>query len=231
MKKSLVLESCIKITKQNITPKRVLFEGVCFHLNKDVVRKIAAAKINREQLYLSSSLLADWRYYALFAREGDVQSGLKFSTYYQQQNSEKLMIRSMICLDGDAINQICSDCLENQALARQILAAHYWLIEQMIVQLSVGLKYSLNLIAWLLCLPIAIAIILAKFKLFNSLNSLYFLALLPIVWLLQQGIKHLLPLLFKYLRHWLWEQLLFGVFSRRQRTQKIALDILAIIGF
>ncbi|MGK7878248.1 MAG: hypothetical protein AB4426_34575 [Xenococcaceae cyanobacterium] len=230
LSRPLVLESCIEITRENITRKRVVFHGVCFHLNQDSLRKVEQAKENNCQLNLAPLLLADWRYYALVDRQSLLQSGLTFCTYYQQDDSEEAMMRSVISLDGNIIHQISSDCLKNSEFSRQITSAHYWLIEQLLLKLRLEVQGWLNWLSWSLSLLILAAVLLLNLEQLTPINPIMLLALLLMCWLLQWGIKRLLGWLLPLLRRWLLRELLFGLFSRRQRTRKIVWDILGRMG-
>jgi hypothetical protein len=199
----LDLEPYIKIEKENITPKRELFHGIRFILDKDVLKTIQQAQQMGRHLDISPSLLADLRYYALTDGENRLQSGLTFFTYYLRGGAEEALMRSVISTDGDIFHQIKSECLERPNFCYQIAAAHYWLIEQLLGQLCLGtlprlkqLKQlkQLKWLSWGLSLLIVAAIVILYLPQLIQLNP--WLVLLPLVmlWLLQVILQHLLRL-------------------------------------
>ena len=225
------LKSCIQIIKESITQKQLLFHGVSFHLNHDILQEIEQAKLNNYQLKLSPALLIDWRYYALFNQYSNLQSELTFSTYYQQGKSKEAMMRSVISFNGEVLHQISSNCLQNSELTEQITSAHYWLIEQLLDKLKLRLKRAswLNWFSWslsILIVTLTMLFHLDKFQMYPLMLIFPFL----MCWLLQWGIKRLLRLFLPSFHRWFLRQLLFGLFSRQQQTQQKALGILEKIG-
>ncbi|NES84690.1 MAG: hypothetical protein F6K10_26610 [Moorea sp. SIO2B7] len=230
-----VLDSFIQITTENITPQRDIFHGVCFHLNQESLSEIQQAKANKREVSISTFLLTDLRYYTLFDQENNIQSGFNFSTYYQHHNSEEAMIRSVISLDGSIMQQIRRDCLEDSEFALQIASAHQWLIEQLLGKLRLKIQIKVESwvywLSWVVSLLIVVMTVVLNLKHFMSMHpSLMIIAPLLMCWLLQEGIKRLFRLVFPSLRLWLFRELLFGRFSRRQKMQKMALGVLGRIG-
>lgn len=229
----LNLEGCIQIEQERITRSRVLLDGIRFNLNKDILHRINQAQESGYRLDIAPKLLADWRYYALIDTENRWQSGLTFSTYYRVGESNLVLMRSMIGLDGEIIQQIRSDCLERPKFCRQIAAAHYWLIEQLLSQLPLGrlakLNQLLKVICWLVALLMLVIMVIAFIPLFLE-NPWLVLIALAIAGLLQLGLQRLVWLFFPAIRRWVWRQILSGLLSPKPSSKKMAKGMLAWLG-
>ncbi|MBZ8183151.1 hypothetical protein [Oscillatoria salina] len=226
----MVLESCIEIVKEKITRKRVVFHGVNFYLSEAYLEQIELARETGAKLNLSRPFLTDWRYYALFDEQNRFQSGLTFSTYYEQGNSNIPLMRSVISLDGDILHQIANDCLSLPDFALKITSAHYWLIEQLLAQLRLEAQNWLNWFSWGLSLIIVAVTVLGNLEKLLPINPITLLAPLLMAWLLQVGIKRLLLLILPHFRRWLLRQLLFGMFSQSPQKRKFVLRLLGRLG-
>ncbi|MEC4983045.1 MAG: hypothetical protein SAJ37_05190 [Oscillatoria sp. PMC 1068.18] len=226
----MALESCIEIIKEKITRKRVVFHGVNFYLSEAYLEEIEVARKTGTKLNLSRPLLNDWRYYALFDEQNRLQSGLTFSTYYEQDNFNIPLMRSVISLDGDIFHQVAHDCLSLPDFALKISSAHYWLIEQLFVQLRLEAQNWLNWFSWGLSLIIVAVTVLGNLEKLLPINPITLLAPLLMSWLLEVGIKRLLLLILPRLRRWLLRQLLFETFAKSPQRKKLVLEILGRLG-
>ncbi|MFW6358100.1 MAG: hypothetical protein ACOC0N_02620 [Chroococcales cyanobacterium] len=229
----LVLESCVEVIKEKVTSRRVEYHGVRFLLDKDALLKIEQAKATRQKLEISDNLLSDFRYYVFFSPQAHLQSGFTFLTYYSEPNSSEILIRSVISLDGEVIQQVRGDCLKDPQFALKITSAHYWLIDQLLGQLR--RRKSLlwvEIVAAILSVIIVFLSVLLNLDTFFALHPLirYFGALLMALFL-QLGLKYLILFLLPTFSMILLRQLFFGRFSHRERNRKMALKILARIGF
>lgn len=223
----LNLEPYIKVDQEKITRKQVLFHGIRFNLDKDILQKIQQAQQTGRHLHISRELLTDLRYYALFEGDNHLQSGLTFCTYYLRSGSEEALMRSVISTDGDIFHQIKSDCLERPNFCRRIASAHYWLIDQLLSQLRLRAFLRLNQLSWGLSLLIVAVMVIPFVQLLMEVNP--WLLLVPVVmsWLLQVVLKHLLRLLSPTIGRWVLRKLLSGLVSRKPLEKNIAKGILA----
>ena len=223
----LNLDPYIQVDKEQITRKRVLFHGIHFHLDKDILRSIQQAQETGRPLEISHQLLADLRYYALIDGESRLQSGLTFCTYYLRGGVEEALMRSVISTDGDIIHQIKSDCLERPKFCYTIASAHYWLIDQLLSQLRLRVLLKVNLLSWALSILITAGTVIPYIQ--QLMQSSPWMLLTPVVmsWFLQVGLKRLLMLLLPSVGRWALRQLLARLLSQSLLDKKIAKGILA----
>ena len=173
----------------------LLWNGICFNLDKFSLAAIERAKTDNSQLYLSPKQQADLRCYILFEGQNYL-----FSTYYE----EEAIVRSLIFFDGEIIHQISNNSLEEVEFVGKITTAHYWLIEQIIEQVNFDsdsgiAKGWLNLLPWgLSCLIVLITVLINLAQFLSLPFWLILLAPLLMCWLLQLGIKRLLRKLLPY---------------------------------
>jgi len=223
----LNLDPYIQVDKEQITRKRVLFHGIHFHLDKDILTSIQQAQETGRPLEISHQLLADLRYYALIDGESRLQSGLTFCTYYLRGGVEEALMRSVISTDGDIIHQIKSDCLERPKFCYTIASAHYWLIDQLLSQLRLRVLLKVNLLSWALSILITAGTVIPYIQ--QLMQSSPWMLLTPVVmsWFLQVGLKRLLMLLLPSVGRWALRQLLARLLSQSLLDKKIAKGILA----
>lgn len=229
-RQNLAIASCIQIEVERISRSQVLFHGVRFTLDKESLHQIQQAQQMGDSLKLSRQLLTDLRYYALIDDENRWQSGLSFCTYYQRGNSQEALMRSVIGMDGDIIHQIQRNCLERPNFSRQISAAHYWLIEQVMRQLRFGeyvpLTGLINVFAWGLALLIALLLVIPFIPVF--LNNLWMvIAVLVMVGLFYIGFRRLLYLLRPTARRWIMRRIMAGFLSSKPRSKRLAKRLLS----
>lgn len=226
----LNLEGCINLDQERISRSRALVHGIRFTLDNDSLQDIQTARKTGCRLYVPRDLLADLRYYTLIDWENRLQSGLTFCTYYRRGESEEALMRSVISLEGDILHQIRSDCLEHPNFCQALAAAHYWLIEQLMAQLSLGaflpLNLLLNLLSWGLALLITAVIVILFIPAF-LINPWLLIAPVLGVWLLQLALQGILRLFVPTFRPWLLRWMLSGLLSHKPGSTQIARRILA----
>jgi hypothetical protein len=205
------LETWIEPITETIGGGRVIFHGVHFHLDPPLVQVITNFRHRQQLLSLPTPLLNALRQYSLNNGQGNLQTGLTFCTYCQQQP----VIKSYIALDGEMIHQIHHRFLATPESAIATLKAHHWLIEQILTQLSWQKSPLLQRISWLLA---GLGMILSLF----FLPPFLWLFILPFWWLLQRGIQSLVRLA---LQHWIWRQLLRGRVSRQHLAWRLLRSI------
>jgi predicted RND superfamily exporter protein len=170
--KAINLDKQIEVVEETDSQGLVVFRFVSFKLDKNSVNKILNARSQGEKLYLGRDLLDDLRTCALSEGEhkdggNRLQSGMTFCTYYQKNgdtSANKILMRSAISLDGDIINQVRKECLNNPQKSLAIATAHHWLIAQITQQISIkSVSYQyLEWKIWAIALGVAVvALILA----------------------------------------------------------------------
>ncbi|MGK7935549.1 MAG: hypothetical protein AB4206_07065 [Xenococcaceae cyanobacterium] len=220
-----MLDSCIYINQERISPRRIIPNGVRFYLNQDYLREIKQAQAKKLKIQLSPYTLADFRYYILVERQSNIPSEITFSTYYQQDTQEIAKIKSTISVEGKVCQYICHDDWKNHQLLQTIINAHYWLIEQMFNQLPLEKKKHSKWLSWYIALILTILVSPFILFLLDLSNVVKLLTILLLLLLWQELTKSFLIV---YLRRWILSQLLFGVFSYRSKNRKIGFDLLAI---
>jgi hypothetical protein len=218
-----MISECIEIKQTRLTRRFIVPQSINFHLNKAYLHKIDLAQLNKQKLFLTSTLLADLRYYALLAQHNCLQSGLIFRTYYQEQEQEIAILESVISLDGKIIQKIRGDYLSSFSLLQNLTSAHYWLITEMLQQLPLMSKNNFKWLSWGLALPITILIGYFLFFLFDITFSIHFLMLIIVFLLLKKQLKFYL---FYYLYNIVLHQLLFGIFAEKSNKRKIGFALL-----
>lgn len=222
----LNLEGYIQVDKEKITRRRMLFHGIRFHLDKDVLKQIQQAQEAGYSLEISPELLADLRYYALTNGENRLQSGLTFCTYYLRNDSQEALMRSVISIDGDIIHQIKHDCLEHPNFCRTLVAAHYWLINQLLGQLRMRAFLKLNQLSWGLSVLIVVVTMIPYIK--QLIQASPWTLLMPVVmsWLLQVVLRRLLRSFLPIMSRWILRRVLSGLLSSKPLEKRIARGIL-----
>lgn len=226
-RRALNLEAYIQFEQERITRSRVVFHSIRFNLDKDVLQTIQYAQETGRRLDISRQFLADLRYWALIDPENRLQSDLTFYTYYLEGGSPEALMRSVISTDGEILHQIKSDCLEHPDFCRQIAAAHYWLVDQLLSQLRVGAWINVDRLVRVLSWFIAGAIALPFVPVLIEVNPWLLLPLVLIAWLLQRGLQSLLLSLFPSFVRWTLRHLLSGLLSHKPWERKIAKGIFA----
>jgi hypothetical protein len=83
------------------------------------------------------------------------QSGFTFNSYYQ--STENILMQSTILFDGDIIQKISQDLINNED-ASKIVNSHYWLTEQV----TKCLRINLNSVYWFVSAMFPAAVIIWK---------------------------------------------------------------------
>ncbi|MEQ8463182.1 hypothetical protein [Coleofasciculus sp. E1-EBD-02] len=228
-RQNLAIASCIQVEVERISRSQVLFHGVRFTLDKEILHQIQQAQQMGDSLKLSRQLLTDLRYYALIDDENRWQSGLTFCTYYQRGNSQEALMRSVIGMDGDIMHQIQRNCLERPKFSHQISAAHYWLIEQIMGQLRLGtflpLTRLINGLALGLALLIAMLLVIPFIPVFLK-TPFMLIAALVMIGLFFFGFRHLLHLLRPTANQWIIRRILGGFLSSKPGSKRFAKRLL-----
>lgn len=224
---ALNLEPYIQFEQERITRSRVVCYSIRFNLDQDVLQTIQYAQELDRRLDLSPQFLADLRYWTLIDPENHLKSDLTFYTYYQREGFSEALMRSVISLDGEVLQQIKSNCLENPDFCRQIASAHYWLINQLVCHLRLGALINVKRLAWVVSWIIAVAIAVPFIPLLIEINPWLLLALVLMVWLLQRGLQNLLLSRSSSFTRWTWRRLLSGLLSHNSLEHKIAKGMLA----
>jgi hypothetical protein len=228
---SINLDNKIQVEEVKNEQGLILFRFIRFNLDKASVKAILSAKARGQNLKISKSLLTQLRYFALSDgenRQGKnrFQSGLTFCTYYhkpgQLQESENIVMRSVISLDGDIIHQIQRDALETPKKCLAIASSHYWLINQLLNQLRITSTLWLNWVSWGISLLLVAAMIIPYAGRLMQINLLTLLIPLLMSWLFQHGIKRLLRSTSASMGSWALRQLLLRFLSPKPFEKKIA---------
>lgn len=131
-----------------------------FDLDAETVERLQAAIAHQETLEIPRERIAQLRQSAIWGDRDRqfLQSGLTFCTCYPVLRRSQatpgcpptteglprtIVLRSVISLDGDILNQIHSSYLAHPNY-RNIAAAHYWLIAQLTDQLDISLGQYLE---------------------------------------------------------------------------------------
>lgn len=220
----MILDAEVQLVTEKMTRQRVIIHGVRFDLTSATLHKVIQGKETGNLPQFSKYLLTNLRYHALVGFPYKLQTGLTFSTYYEQ--GQFPLVKSSISLDGNIVHQICRDCFTSYEFAYQITAAHYWLTSQLLKQLPLRENIRLNLIAWLISLLIAILTLPLYLPFLTSITSFGWVMLLLGIWLLRVVIQYLLQWLFPSLQSWLLRQLLFGFLGRWEKGKQVGWRIL-----
>lgn len=220
----MILDAEIQLVTEKITRQRVMIHGVRFHLTSATLQEIMQAKQTGDLLQIPKTLLTNLRYYALLGYPYRLQTGLTFSTYYEQ--GQFPLVKSSISLDGNILHQICRDCFTSDEFAYQITSAHYWLTSQLLKQLPLQGKIKFHLMAWLVSLLIAIALLPFYLPTLTQMTSLGWGMLLLGIWLFKIVLQYILQWLFPLLQGWLLRQLLFGFLGRWETGKQLGWRIL-----
>lgn len=115
-----------------ISGRRVILHGICFYLDRATIDEILKAKASRTKLdftpvlpnAIPTGVQLDWRNF--------LESGLKFSSYYQQGDTAEVFIQSLIAFDGEIRHQVSTTCLNDPQFAFKLISAHHWAVEQLL---------------------------------------------------------------------------------------------------
>lgn len=197
-----------------------------FHLNELVIKSLDQVRSNGDRLNIPprhlSRLLVPLREVALIERgsEPRFQSGLTFKSYYvsPQERKGQFVVRTVVSLDGDIINQIHQDLIA-EPYCLDLVQVHYWLIDQLLAYLRVKTTQLIDRLAWTIAIlivwiPTLMGVMINY--LIDPQQTIKFLVLevfLPFLLagfltiFVQKLVKKLLILFSPRLRCWAFEQL------------------------
>ncbi len=210
---SLALASPLSLIAERIRCEEGQF---MFDLDAETVARIQEAIAQQETLLLSRERIAQLRQSAIWDDRDRqfLQSGLTFCTCYPVQRRSQatpgcpptaaglprtIVLRTVVSLDGDILNQVRSDYLAHPD-CRAIAGAHYWLVAQLTDQLDISLSQYLEsrvgrLLRLLPWTPVVYSILHQgqQFTLesFGTWASQAFLEL-GLAWVLQVGLQWLI---------------------------------------
>lgn len=239
-KEDIKIDPYIKVEEVKDKQGRVVFRFIRFNLNGNILKKILDFKQTGQKLYISKNIKTQLQYCVLsdgenWYKQNRFQSGLTFCTYYELSSqtieyvSEKMVMRSVVSFDGEIINQIRRDCLEDAESGVAIATAHHWVLQQLLNQLNFRINVPslwLKLIPWGLSLLIVlvVSIILLATNLIPV--PLTLLLMLVILVLLQYLFRRLLPLYKPLLRRWIARQFLSNFLSANSQDKNQAKSML-----
>lgn len=223
----LHLERYIRFLKERKPDRRVIYHGIHFHLNEEILEQIQEARSQGRSLFIKPKFLADLRYYLLFDEYSALYCGIDVSTHYLENNNntETTVVRSLISLDGDILYQIDRRYLAQTEIAIALTTAHYWLIEQLLGKLKLEGKLLLNLLSWLLSISTIIPY-LVQFWEQNKLNLLALISMSLSSWIIQTIWRYFLKFLMGQIWRFVLTQMLSGGLSKNYRLKKFIVGIL-----
>ncbi|MGB5633415.1 MAG: hypothetical protein WBM44_10615 [Waterburya sp.] len=238
------INSCIQVEEARISHRVIRSHQVHFRLNSELIRQIERVKENNHKLVLSSTNLANLRYYALLNAPLE-QMGLiypwssaklsffqrstfTFATDYLFPNSQQplTVFRSVIDLEGKISQQIHQDLWQNPQLLPRISQAHYWLILEILSQLP--LKHK-NQYLWLVLAYSSITVSMISLVIYYYFNLSYLLNLaicISIILILNISLK---KIIIKQLKSLIIYHLMDGFLGKSIKVRRIGLQILNFI--
>ena len=218
-----LINSCLRIEQQRISRRRSIPDHISFDLNQDILSQIITLRNSQQKIYFSADHLAELRYYFLLNSSKESGLGITFKTHYQKQEEKITIVKSVIHLSGKAEQYIRSDALASQ----EIIDTHYWLIEQILNQISLKHKKHKSVLLWSL---LGLIIIFIAPLIFFFLPLVFWGKVLLLLILIAIVLSALPYLLKRYLSSWVLDQLLFGIFSYSPKRRKIGLNLLNTFG-
>ena len=223
----LHLERYIRFFKERRSDRRVVYHGIRFHLNDEVLAQIQQARSQGRSLFIKPKFLADLRYYLLFDEYSALNCGINVSTYYIEENHEETVVRSLISLDGDILYQMDRRYLEKPELAIALTSAHYWLVEQLLRKLQLEGKLWLSILSW----GLSLFSIPYLWELFNPDGLDIKLILMSLSYLVIQRLsRYLLRVILNSIWRFLLKQMMTGELSQNYRLKQIILGLLRRLG-
>ncbi|NEO84265.1 MAG: hypothetical protein F6J87_08430 [Spirulina sp. SIO3F2] len=210
----LRLDRAIRVIKERVSPQQTLCHGISFHLDSASLSRVHLAQARQQKLHITRNFLNSFRQYVLFDPQGHLQTGVTFLTFYQFGEHERPLLKTFLSLDGDIIHKIAEECLQDERLAQDLTAAHYWLIQQLFRRLQLEVQQFLDRLSWGSTAVMVGGYWLSQWQQFlqaDPRQKLIELALtVGVSWLLkllvQQGLRWIAP--------WLQRQLVRRLFPR-----------------
>jgi len=197
------------------------FSGINFHFNSQIIAKIEQARQRGHGLHISRKLQTKLRCCSLIGLESYLQSGLSICTYYQQEDREEAVIKSLLSPDGDIMHQISSYYLHHHQLCTQITSTHYWLMQQLTLHLAWQRTRLGDYLAWLVAILAMLGLLVAYPQgIFTNLMALGIVILLT--WGLQKLCKVMFGLGTRALDNWAIAQFLILSSSSQLWQQEMA---------
>ncbi len=193
------------------------FSGINFHFNPQIIAKIHQAQQRGHRLHVSKQLQTQLRCSALLGIESYLQSGLSICTYYQEEDREEPVIKSLLSPDGDMLHQVCGYYLNHQ----QITSAHYWLLQQLTRHLAWQQTRIVNILAWSIAVLIILGLLLAYPQGITT-NILAWGIVILVTWGLQKLLKFIFRFQSEHLEQWAIAQFLSLSTSPQPGQQKMA---------
>lgn len=144
----LKLDRAIRVIKERVSSRQTLCHGISFHLDSASLSRVRLAQARQQKLHITRSFLESFRQYVLFDPQGHLQTGVTFFTFYQLGEQEHPLLKTFLSLDGDIIHKIAADCLQDERLVQDLMAAHYWLIQQLFQRLQLQIQQFLDRLSW-----------------------------------------------------------------------------------
>ncbi|MGB3692441.1 MAG: hypothetical protein WA896_09280 [Spirulinaceae cyanobacterium] len=227
---TLILDDYIQVVKEKDENKQEVIYGLNLNLNPEIISIFKEVPPSTITIKVSKELLNNFRYYALFGQGNSFNTGMTFSSYYQQEQFSQPVIRSFISLDGDIIQQVSNDCLASPRFNLDIIRTHCWLINCLIAELRLDITNKLNGVSWLLSLLTVGGFGAVNLEQIQTLDPITYFVPIIMSWLFKQGFQRLLRLIVPRLGRWFIRQMLFGIFSKTQKMRAMALRVLSMIG-
>ncbi|MEM9543932.1 MAG: hypothetical protein AAGA60_31170 [Cyanobacteria bacterium P01_E01_bin.42] len=223
----LHLERYIRFLKERRPDRRIVYHGIRFHLNDEILGQIQQARSQGRSLFIKPKFLASLRYYLLFDEYSALHCGIDVSTHYLENNSKKeeTAVRSLISMDGDILYQVDRRYLERPELAIALTSAHYWLIEQLLGRLELGGELWLGVLSWLFSLSTIIPYII-QFLEQDRLDFLTLIGMSLLSWAIQIVCRYVLKFIMSQLWRFILKQMLSGEFAKNYRLKQFIVGIL-----
>ena len=197
------------------------FSGINFHFNSQILAKIHQAKQKGHRLHISKQLQTQLRCCSLLGRESYFQSGLSICTYYQQNDYEEPVIKSLLSPDGDMLHQVSSHYLNQSQLCHEITSAHHWLLPQLTRSLTWQRTRLGDMLAWLIAVLLILGLFLAYPQGITA-NILAWGIVILVIWGLQKLLRFIFSFGAKSLDQWAIAQFLSLSSSPQPGQQKMA---------
>jgi len=177
--------SFIEISQDKQEENYVVFEGITFLLTPKLLRQVHLAKRQKSRLKLSVDVYNQINNYL----RGNLDY-LVFNTYYNQ----KPWVKTAISLEGNLRCYLQQDRLKEQELTVDIVAAHHWLIGEVLGQLKAPLathKNRYDWLSWVLALMVMVIIVGLNWQLLTPFNPLYIVLIVVVFFLLTWVIQEI----------------------------------------
>lgn len=197
------------------------FSGINFHFNSQIITKIHQAEQRGYRLYISKQLQTQLRCCALLGLESYLQSGLSICTYYQRDDYEEPVIKSLLSPDGDMLHQVSSYYLNHHQFCPQITSAHYWLLQQLTRNLAWQRTRIVDVLAWITAVFLMLGLLFAYPQGITT-NILAWGIVILVTWGLQKLLRFILKFRAEGVDQWAIARFLSLSTSPQPGQQKVA---------